>query len=204
MTKQITIDTSLPPFLHLQLSPLSHTAVAKDNISVPQPGQNLSISQFPLSLLWDQQILLAYGLLINVLCYPHHTIEIHIKAFICCLELLQHPFLWHLQIIIPSVQNAFTKGMCPISSFVSSVTFPMHSSTDLIIQHKVPVFITKDTPFLSTSHLSASSKRASFCSSLLWCLPPPVHKLLSDVLLQIFCWPNPPSQYQQEHFLLVL
>lgn len=43
----------------------------------------------------------------------------------------------------------------------------MHSSTDFIIQHKVPVFIAKDPPFLSTSHLSASSKRASFSSSLL-------------------------------------
>lgn len=43
----------------------------------------------------------------------------------------------------------------------------MQSSTDFIIQHKVPVFIAKDPPFLSTSHLSASSKRASFSSSLL-------------------------------------
>lgn len=173
MTKQISIDTSLLPSTCSSPHYLTLLLLWTTSVSLSQAKIRPSLS-FPLSLLWDQPILLAYSLLINALCYPHHTVEIHIWALNCCLELVHYHFLWHLQITIPSVQNVFTKGMCPISSFFSSVTFPMHSSADFIIQQKVPIFITKDLPFLSTSHLSPGSKRASFSSSLLWCLSLPV------------------------------
>lgn len=83
------------------------------------------------------------------------------------------------------------KEFVPFPNFFNSVTSPVCSSTgSFIIQHKVPIFITKAPHSLSTSHLSASSRRASFSSSHPQCLS--LQQILtSGYIFTAFCWPSP-------------
>lgn len=177
--------------LHLQRSPLSRISVAMDNARVPQRGQNLQgcISKFPTSSIRDQWIPPVWCLFTNALCSPDHADGIHIQVLISCLELLQHPFLCPLQIIVLSVQNVFAKGICPAPSFLKC-SLPCLFLSWLLYAHQLPVFSPKAFFSISAFHLSFRSLRS----------PPATHaaslssgyKLLSKWHLWVFCRPHTP------------